>query len=513
MCGIIGYFTTEEKADAVSRYRFLHQALIADTMRGDDSTGAFFVKHDSVVGTAPDYCKSTAAGYDFVTYDPDWHALSGTGAEFYAAIGHNRSATIGKIGADTAHPFQRGPITLVHNGTLRTTFGMPIPEHQGGYYNDSDTIAGNLEDTPIDKLTADMSGAYSLVWHDSRDNTMNIVRNSERPLYLATVKGQNTMFLASESMMMQWILSRLKVDIQVIAYPKPHQWLRFEHGSLKPEIITVPEYAPKYGSYGGYNSHGYGGDGGYANNPWGDLYDEADYEAATPEHINGPKAQAPQGPTPNGRSSSSYSAENRMKLGGRKRIVPTRAQELLLDVDLLVEDRELFEPLVSWAGSNKKFRAVSGYLPETGMSAMVYGVPAVVVERTFNRQWVIQPITVKMNDIHEPVVICKLRHTDASSPTGAALLTPLEPYFDDSPRETPKDEKVVASNGGVMPLSEYLNRTGGGCIHCSGNIHISDADEIIWVNEGRDPVCPVCVAEFRAEAREENPNEITSPTL
>lgn len=508
MCGIIGYLTTEEKMLASSRYRFLHQALIADTMRGDDSTGAYFVKHDAEKGQTPGYCKSTAPGYDFVTYDADWAGMSGTGSEYYAAIGHNRSATIGKVMADTAHPFQRGPITLVHNGTLRTTYGLPIPEHTGGFFNDSDTICANLENTPISKLSEDMCGAYALVWHDARDMTMNIVRNDQRPLYLATVKGQNTIFLASESMMMQWILSRLKVEIETIAYPKPYQWLRFEHGSLKPEIIEVPRFTSTYTS-SGYNNNSYQGYGGYASNPWGDLYDDGEYtEAEKREIYQGPKAPAPSSgrTSASKKSLTSYSHENRITIGGRKRIVPVLAQELLLEYDLLVEDREVFEPLVSQAGSKSRFRAVSGYLPETGMSAMVYGVPEAIVNKAFIRQWIVQPLTVKLNDEREPVVICKLRHTDARSAAGRELLKTSETYSGDLP-ETPEPE--LPGKAGDMEIHTYMNRTGGGCINCSGNITLADADELLWVNDSRDPVCPTCVAEMREEIR----NEDTNPTL
>jgi hypothetical protein len=487
MCGIVGYITTEENKEAMSRYKFLHQALIADTMRGDDSTGAFFVGHDHERGAVPAYCKSTAPGYDFVSYDPDWHSMSGTGKEFYAAIGHNRSATVGKVHLDTAHPFRRGPITLVHNGTLRNTYGLPISEHAGGFHNDSDAIAGNLEHTPIMELTKDMFGAYTLIWHDSRDNTLNIVRNDQRPLFMATVKGQNTIFLASESMMMQWILSRLKIEIETIAYPKPHQWLRFEHGSLTPEIQSVPEYVSSY-SGGGYSS-GYG---------WESLYDDDDAYGNTR-----PKVSAPHGATPG----KPYSKENRITIGGRKQAVPTLAQELLLEFDLLVEDRERFEPLVSKVGTNSKLAAVHGYLPENGMSAVVYGVPGTIISNAFTRQWVVQPLAIKMVDHMEPIVVCKLRHTDADSRTGETLLTPLVPSCDEPEVIEAEYEdlppKYVTTDGMVMELHDFMNKIGGGCIRCSGNIYIGDAEELIWVNNRQDPCCPACVEEIRKETDNE----------
>ena len=37
-----------------------------------------------------------------------------------AIIGHNRSATIGNITKDNAHPFRKGDLVGVHNGTIHS---------------------------------------------------------------------------------------------------------------------------------------------------------------------------------------------------------------------------------------------------------------------------------------------------------------------------------------------------------------------------------------------------------
>ena len=46
MCGIVGYITSEKIRGTQDRRRFLDQALIAGTVRGDDRTGVFSVRHD-----------------------------------------------------------------------------------------------------------------------------------------------------------------------------------------------------------------------------------------------------------------------------------------------------------------------------------------------------------------------------------------------------------------------------------------------------------------------------------
>ena len=54
--------------------------------------------------------------------DPEYKKMFPDGFGGYrAVVGHNRSATRGGITTETAHQFQEGPITIVHNGTLIDT--------------------------------------------------------------------------------------------------------------------------------------------------------------------------------------------------------------------------------------------------------------------------------------------------------------------------------------------------------------------------------------------------------
>ena len=509
MCGIVGFITTETGKGANTRLRYMRQALIADTMRGDDSTGAFFVPHDIPEGSTAGWAKGTAAGYDFVNYNKEYDEYIGNGSENFAVFGHNRAATIGGVNVDTAHPFQEGAVTLVHNGTLRSTYSLPKSQYQHGFYNDSHCLTGNLSESSIKELSPNINGAFALAWHDARDGSINLVRNNERPLHLATVKGQDTIFIASEAMMLQWILSRLNLEIKHLAYPKPYQHMRWEHGNITPEIFDLPKYeAPTYGN--AYNTRG----GGYGNQGthggWSNYYDDDDDDYVYSDGIYRPKAQPRQQPPmlPAPGTLVKESEDSRIAIGGRKQPVPIRAQELLLEFDMLVEDREIFEPIYeSQPGWSKKTKMVIGTLLETGMSAIVYNVPITFTEGpAINREWVVQPITIKMNDPNEPVVICKLKHTDATSGSGRAMLSACrtsdngsQPASiveeDDIPFDAPTNVEIGNGNGGYMELNEYLRRTGGGCISCSGNIYVGDADNVVWVNDGVDPMCPVCVEE------------------
>lgn len=112
---------------------------------------------------------------------------------------HNRHATLGAVNKDNIHPFRAGPLVGMHNGTVS---GI-IPK--GSSQTDSQTIyemmaAEGLEAT-IDKIR---HGAFTLVWADTEKQTLNFIRNSQRPLYF--MKRYGTLMWMSE----KWMLEILK---------------------------------------------------------------------------------------------------------------------------------------------------------------------------------------------------------------------------------------------------------------------------------------------------------------
>src|SRR5574343_169279 len=99
MCGIVGFITTETDRGAYDRRKFIESALIAGMVRGGNAC-------------------------DFMATE-EYRKVFGTSvllSTLRAVIGHNRSATVGKSSTANSHPFQEGPITLVHNGTLAATY-------------------------------------------------------------------------------------------------------------------------------------------------------------------------------------------------------------------------------------------------------------------------------------------------------------------------------------------------------------------------------------------------------
>lgn len=184
MCGLVGVFGDL----GISEKKIFSTMLQLDVIRGKDSTGIFSVDDKGEcevhkLAITPTDFLETSAAQRLIT-----HADS-------ALFGHNRAATRGKVNRSNAHPFQHGAITMMHNGTLRSVYNL---DSHAKFDTDSEAIAYNLSIIEPDEaptLIEKLNGAFALIWHDARDNSINIVRNSERPLhYMETVRGDAVYF-------------------------------------------------------------------------------------------------------------------------------------------------------------------------------------------------------------------------------------------------------------------------------------------------------------------------------
>jgi hypothetical protein len=102
---------------------------------------------------------------------------------------------------------------LVHNGTLKTQ-----KELHETYVVDSHAICASIATRGAKETLALIDGAFSLVWFDSRDRSLNICRNYERPLNIIETEGCH--IICSEEDMGRWIAKRnnmiIKKSISVV---------------------------------------------------------------------------------------------------------------------------------------------------------------------------------------------------------------------------------------------------------------------------------------------------------
>ena len=263
MCGIVAMMSTEKRVNATVRAKVFTQGVIVDTMRGHHSTGLVYVDDDGDVETY----KKAMPGYDFVD-TPKFNSITDDIYKYPFLIAHNRWATKGKVNANNAHPFQHDHITGVHNGSLYTWRGL-APNHD--FETDSEYIFRGLADAEDNAdILEHIDGAFALVWHDARDNTVHVCRNDDRPFHIAHVKGEDTIVCCSEEEMLRFILDRNGMDTDTIYQAGSGYEFTFSLDNLsKPR---VREHTLLEDSWGNYRYSNYNG--------WEDSY------AATRNRIN-----------------------------------------------------------------------------------------------------------------------------------------------------------------------------------------------------------------------------------
>lgn len=197
MCGIVGMFARTSSGLFHVHSDIFRDLLIVDQVRGMDGTGCFGVHRNRQVTSV----KAGTNGSNFVElkeFDKFKDKISNS---FTAAFGHNRKATVGQISSKNSHPFVEDNIVLIHNGFIANHRELSRTADV-----DSQAVAQALNHEEAKKLVEELSGAFALVWYDKRDKSVKIVRNSERPLWVA--ETANAWFFASEAWMLTAAIMR-----------------------------------------------------------------------------------------------------------------------------------------------------------------------------------------------------------------------------------------------------------------------------------------------------------------
>lgn len=201
MCGIVGM-----AGKIPVEYKDLFKdMLLVDMIRGVDSTGVVSI---DVKGEGM-YFKKAVPSSDFLEMKKCISVISHADN---LLIGHNRSATFGRINNSNAHPFESrsGNIVGVHNGTLKNV--SLLPNHTE-YDTDSEAIINSLDDKGPVWTHRNLDGSFALVWYNAVTETLNVMRNDERSLSFVFSKDGQTIFWASEGLMLNWLLLRRGIKI------------------------------------------------------------------------------------------------------------------------------------------------------------------------------------------------------------------------------------------------------------------------------------------------------------
>lgn len=264
MCGLVGMAgnlnTTHSK--------MFRDMLIFDQVRGLDSTGIAVV--GMAPGAKPVVEKAVGTPNNLWEYgDSKLLDLKGVlKACPKVVIGHNRAATIGSVTVENAHPFEFEHIVGVHNGSL--TYYDDL-EGAKKHDVDSKAIYDTISQKGIDHTWKSFYGAAALVWWDSKEETLNIIRNSQRPLHVAQSESGDAIFWASEMWMIMVAADRHNIRLKknendkvLMATPKENHLYVYKPTSMKCPMMEVRELEKKTYTPPATTSYGTGGTHGRA---------------------------------------------------------------------------------------------------------------------------------------------------------------------------------------------------------------------------------------------------------
>lgn len=235
MCGIVGVARMKEKDAVYQRERDIFmQMLQTGLLRGWHGTGAMALEEQGGISAL----KVSGPPFQFMTskkFNDFWGGLADTKKGYIKSIiGHNRHATTGEKNSDCAHPFMVKHICLVHNGTLMET--STLPDYKK-FKVDSHALTNGIAELGIEKALSETAGAYAIVFFDSKEKTLNLIRNEQRPLFVGVDKFTNRILISSEKEHLSWIMARNQIsggDVSIMELPVDTLWTFDEKNYISP---------------------------------------------------------------------------------------------------------------------------------------------------------------------------------------------------------------------------------------------------------------------------------------
>ena len=202
MCGIVGLISYASRGVSSWEYKVFMNMLYNNAVRGMHGTGLFAVNDEGLasrvkVGGPPHQLFATKE------YEQVERFIERKDVRFL--VGHNRYATKGNKITAHAHPFRDEHIVLVHNGTLENYRHLPDAKK---YEVDSELLCHAIAIDGVEKTISSLEGAWTIVYWDAKEKTLNFLRNDQRPLYMAWHKAERMFAFASEEDMLHWCMRR-----------------------------------------------------------------------------------------------------------------------------------------------------------------------------------------------------------------------------------------------------------------------------------------------------------------
>ncbi len=234
MCGLLGIASAHLHDPELSAFEKL---LLVSQFRGVDATGIVALsRHWGGKGKAevtPVYMKDNMSTSEFLL------EYRGRLDKLYkdnrpsVLMGHCRWATVGDINKQNSHPFNNKWLIGMHNGTIQGEFS-----NSKKFATDSEALLFNIGEMGVvealNEVSRKISTAYALTWYNKADQTLNFIRNSQRPLIIGRNNTANILAWASEEDFLDFCLARERIRMDVKFTLKPNVLLTIPMGEINP---------------------------------------------------------------------------------------------------------------------------------------------------------------------------------------------------------------------------------------------------------------------------------------
>jgi hypothetical protein len=186
---------------------------------------------------------------------------------------------------ENAHPFEFEHVVGVHNGTVLKWSLKDLHGYED-FEVDSQIIYSHLSHSGlIEDVWKDADGALALVYWDKRTKKLNMIRNKERPLWVAYSGDNKTVLWASEVGMLYAAANRNGMRVRDAFQTVPNTLYTFsqlEGGTMNHTTRDLPPFVdkPYLNHYQNGNRNSRGGIGSYSD--WEDWLDTGKPKALTP---------------------------------------------------------------------------------------------------------------------------------------------------------------------------------------------------------------------------------------
>lgn len=199
MCGIIAIIHGRSNGFDFDAKNALVPMLLLNSLRGVHSTGLLGVEKDKDRDRIS-FVKKIGSPYNLLAEEKTKEFFDAVFHRFHAVIGHGRYATAGKITAGNSHPFIHGNIALVHNGVVRNIYDLKVKGESllNKFEVDSEALAYMFSEVGVLDTLKEVTGAFSLMWHDAKTRAIHAIRNDERPLFITLREDVPGIFFSSE---------------------------------------------------------------------------------------------------------------------------------------------------------------------------------------------------------------------------------------------------------------------------------------------------------------------------